>query len=83
MKSEEIYNIAKTFSCPNSNKVFSTSSKMRIHEITHTNEKPFKCSQCDKKFAQEINLKKHEKKHKEEKPSSSFLQEIKIEPATI
>ena len=52
----------------NVTKLFKTSSSLKTHERTHTDEMPFRCSICDKKFRDSGNMRKHEGIHTNEKP---------------
>lgn len=44
-------------------KLFETSSSLRIHMRSHTGEKPFPCRYCTHAFTTKGNMKDHERRH--------------------
>lgn len=49
----------RTYICPQCNKDFCTSSKLRTHSYTHSGVRPFSCFVCNVSFNQKPNLKRH------------------------
>jgi len=49
----------RNYICPECNKDFSTSSKLRTHSYTHSGVRPFSCFVCNVSFNQKPNLKRH------------------------
>ena len=49
-------------------KVFSGSSHLTTHKLSHTGDKPFTCVFCEKAFSQSSNLTRHKLSHTGEKP---------------
>jgi len=49
----------RNYICPECNKDFCTSSKLRTHSYTHTGVRPFSCFVCNVSFNQKPNLKRH------------------------
>ena len=44
---------------------FSTAGNLKIHNLTHTQEKPVECNVCHKTFKSKIHLKSHQAVHSE------------------
>ena len=69
IKNQKSTNIVqKPFSCNFCQKRFAIQSKLKRHEIIHTDEKPFQCTNCKRCFNNSCSLKRHERLHTDEKP---------------
>ena len=58
----------KPYSCSMCNKIFCTTSELKIYVRTHTGGKPYICSLCSKSFTESRSLKSHMWIHSGEKP---------------
>nr|XP_056708209.1 zinc finger protein 165-like [Euleptes europaea] len=58
----------KAHKCLACGKCFLSSSKLIIHQRTHTGEKPYECSDCGKTFRSSSVLYRHQRIHTGEKP---------------
>ena len=54
-------------------KIFSQSSELKLHKLSHIGEKSFKCMLCEKEFSQSSHLKRHKLSHTGEKPLKCIL----------
>ncbi|XP_048342131.1 zinc finger and SCAN domain-containing protein 23-like [Sphaerodactylus townsendi] len=59
---------SKAHKCLACGKCFLSSSKLIIHQRTHTGEKPYECSDCGKMFRSSSVLYRHQRIHTGEKP---------------
>ena len=58
----------RALNCSHCDYKFSSSSAIKIHERTHTDERPFPCSDCGKSFRRQDHLRDHMYTHTKEKP---------------
>lgn len=67
----------QVYPCKFCNKVISTSTQLRVHLRTHTNERPYKCIFCDKAFKEKGKLARHKNnihgKAKDSDPNTSLV----------
>ncbi|XP_067144789.1 zinc finger protein 431-like [Centruroides vittatus] len=56
--------------CKICKKEFRTESKLRQHQVSHSEDRPFKCDICNKNFKKKVHLKTHNKTHSDERKYS-------------
>jgi uncharacterized Zn-finger protein len=64
---EQVRTLQKFF-CGHCGKGFARKYVLKVHVLTHTEEKPYQCKTCGQRFTQRSHLTPHERTHAGEKP---------------